>query len=40
MVFIDLKKAYGRVPKEVLKWASMKKEVPKMYINLITGYVY
>ena len=35
MVFIDLEKAYDRVPREVLKWALMRKEVPKAYINLI-----
>ena len=35
MVFIDLEKAYDRVPREVLKWALMRKEVPKKYINLI-----
>jgi len=35
MVFVDLEKGYDRVPREVMKWALMKKEVPKMYINLI-----
>jgi len=35
MVFIDLKRAYDRVPRKVLKWALMRKEIPKIYINLI-----
>jgi len=35
MVFIDLEKAYDRVPREVLRWALMRKNVPKMYVNLI-----
>lgn len=35
MVFIDLKKAYDRVHREVLKWALMKKGLPKIYVNEI-----
>jgi len=35
MVFIDLEKAYGRVPREVLKCVLIRKKVQKMYINLI-----
>jgi len=35
MVFIDLEKVYDRVTIDVLRWALMKKSVPKMYINLI-----
>jgi len=34
MVFIDLGKAYDKVPRKVLKWALMRKEVPKMYLNM------
>jgi len=34
MMFIDLQKAYDRMPREVLKWALMRKGAPKMYINL------
>jgi len=35
MVVIDLKKVYDRVPREVLKWALMRKEVPKTYIKVV-----
>jgi hypothetical protein len=35
IVFIDLEKAYDRVPREVLKWVLMRKEFPKININLI-----
>jgi hypothetical protein len=35
MVFIDLEKAYDRVPREVLWWALTKKDVSKKYIDLI-----
>ena len=35
MVFIDLEKAYDRVPREILKWALMKKGLPKVYVNII-----
>lgn len=35
MVFINLKKTYNIVPREVFKWASNRKEVLKIYINLI-----
>jgi len=35
LVFIDLEKGYDRVPREVLKWALMTKEVTETYINLI-----
>jgi hypothetical protein len=34
MVLMDLKKAYNIVLREVLKWALMRKVVPKIYINL------
>jgi len=34
-VFLNLEMAYNRVPREVLKWTMMRKEVPKMYINSI-----
>jgi len=35
MVFIDLEKVNDRVPREVLKWALMRKKIPKMYINVV-----
>ena len=35
MVFIDLKKAYDRVPRDVLWWALKKKTVPLKYVSII-----
>jgi len=35
VLFTNLEKAYERAPREVLNWALMRKEVQKMYTNLI-----
>ena len=35
MVFIDLKKAYDRVPRDVLWWVLNKKIIPLKYVNII-----
>ena len=35
MVFIDLEKAYDRVPRDVLWWALKKKAVPLKYVSII-----
>jgi hypothetical protein len=35
MVFIDLEKAYDKVPRNVLWWALQKHKVPTKYITLI-----
>jgi hypothetical protein len=35
MVFVDLEKAYDRVPREVLWWALKEKSVPGKYVGLI-----
>lgn len=35
MILIDLKKAYDRVPMEVLRWPLEKNEVTSRYIDLI-----
>ncbi|KAJ8712012.1 hypothetical protein PYW08_008966 [Mythimna loreyi] len=34
MVFVDLEKAYDRVPREVLWWALKEKSVPGKYVQL------
>jgi len=34
-LFVNLEKAYERVPKYVLKWTLIRKEVPKMRIDFI-----
>ena len=35
MIFIDLEKAYDRVPRDVLWWALKKKTVPFKYVSII-----
>jgi hypothetical protein len=35
MVFIDLEKAYDKIPRNVLWWALEKHKVPAKYITLI-----
>lgn len=35
MVFIDLEKAYDKVPREVLWWALTRKDISKKYIDII-----
>ena len=35
MVFIDLKKVYDRVTREILKWTFKKKVLSKVYVNVI-----
>lgn len=35
MVFIDVEKAYDKVPIDVLWWAMLKKGIPQRYINLV-----
>jgi len=35
MIFIDLEKAYDRVPKDIFKWELMETGLPKAYVNII-----
>jgi len=35
MVFIDLEKAYDKVPREILWWAMLKKGIPRRYVDLV-----
>jgi hypothetical protein len=35
MVFIDLEKAYNKIPRNVIRWALHKRKVPTKYVGLI-----
>ena len=35
MVFIDVEKAYDKVPRDLIQWALKKKDVTKRYIEMI-----
>ena len=35
MVFIDLEKAYDKVPRDLIWWVLNKRDVPRSYIEII-----
>jgi hypothetical protein len=35
MIFIDLEKAYDKIPRNIMWWALKRKLVPTKYVNLI-----
>ena len=35
MVFVDLEKAFGRIPRDLIWWCLRKKGVPEEYVNSI-----
>ena len=37
MVFIDLEKAYDKMPRDLIWWVLTKSNVPKGYIKIIKG---
>merc|ERR1712121_308888 len=39
-IFVDLEKAFDRVPREVIRWALRRQKVPKRLINLIMALFY
>ena len=39
-IFVDLEKAFDRVPREVIRWALRRQKVPERLINLIMALFY
>ena len=35
MCFVDLEKAFGRVPRKVLEWAMKKKGIPEVFVRSV-----
>ena len=35
MCFVDLEKAFDRVPRKVLEWVMMKKEIPEVLVRSV-----
>ena len=38
MCFVDLEKAFDRVPRKVLEWTMRKKEMPEVLVRSVIGF--